>query len=129
MDQRGLKDAQKIPTGLPEFCSIELLQRNICGSRKYKIIVASEKMSTLSRHPCVWRQIAEGCMCLSHQIMLTDSRSTNTLRTHAKCCLTARAGLTGYNKCGLCCILQEMRKTKPTGLSVSRIKSVNSKER
>lgn len=68
-------------------------------------------------------------MCLSHQIWLTDSRSMNTLRTHAKYCLTARARLTGYNECGLCRILQEMRKTKPTGLNVSRIKSVNSKER
>lgn len=69
-------------------------------------------------------------MCLSRQIRLTDSRSMNTLRTHAKYCPTARAGLAGYNKCGLCRILQEMRKTKPTGLNVSRIKSVkNSKER
>lgn len=68
-------------------------------------------------------------MCLSHQIKLTDSRSMNTLRTHAKYCLAARAGLTEYNKRGLCHILQEMRKAKPTGLNMPRIKSGNSKER
>lgn len=89
-----------------------IITENYLWQQKIQNHCSIRKMSTLSRHPCVWRQIAEGCVCLSHQIMLTDSRSTNTLRTHAKYCLMARAGLTGYNKCGLCRILQEMRKIK-----------------